>query len=298
MDPPTLINEGSFPSNPNANANITPFNLSEIWHFPINGGTSVEEPAPSLALRMAHLAQNLGHFGEIAMGNPEVSPTDPVTLQLQQRLAHGHGVSKRRRDAEQDSPKVSSTSNGNNANGNSGAANDSGGKLLKTAACRDDNHESKKEAEPRSGKAEQNSQPPSEQPKQDYIHVRARRGQATDSHSLAERARREKISERMKILQDLVPGCNKVIGKALVLDEIINYIQSLQRQVEFLSMKLEAVNSRIGPGIEVFPPKDYGQQTFETTGVAFGSQATREYSRGSSPEWLHMQIGGGFERTR
>nr|AKN09571.1 basic helix-loop-helix transcription factor [Salvia miltiorrhiza] len=49
-----------------------------------------------------------------------------------------------------------------------------------------------------------------ELPKQDYIHVRARRGQATDSHSLAERARREKISERMKILQDLVPGCNKV----------------------------------------------------------------------------------------
>jgi hypothetical protein len=28
---------------------------------------------------------------------------------------------------------------------------------------------------------------PSELPKQDYIHVRARRGQATDSHSLAER---------------------------------------------------------------------------------------------------------------
>lgn len=26
--------------------------------------------------------------------------------------------------------------------------------------------------------------------------------------------------------------------------------------MQFLSMKLEAVNSRIGPGIEVFPPKD------------------------------------------
>ncbi|ESQ29553.1 hypothetical protein EUTSA_v10023982mg, partial [Eutrema salsugineum] len=64
-------------------------------------------------------------------------------------------------------------------------------------------------------------------PTKDYIHVRARGGQATDSHSLAEKARRDKISERMKILQDLVPGCNKVIGKALVLDEIINYIQSL-----------------------------------------------------------------------
>lgn len=28
-----------------------------------------------------------------------------------------------------------------------------------------------------------------DKPKQDYIHVRARRGQATDSHSLAERVR-------------------------------------------------------------------------------------------------------------
>ncbi|XP_022155101.1 transcription factor bHLH62 [Momordica charantia] len=86
-----------------------------------------------------------------------------------------------------------------------------------------------------------NSKPP--EPPKDYIHVRARRGQATDSHSLAERVRREKISERMKLLQDLVPGCNKVTGKALMLDEIINYVQSLQHQVEFLSMKLASVNT-------------------------------------------------------
>ncbi|XP_043806117.1 transcription factor bHLH137 isoform X2 [Manihot esculenta] len=62
-----------------------------------------------------------------------------------------------------------------------------------------------------------------EEPPTGYIHVRARRGQATDSHSLAERVRREKISERMKILQRLVPGCDK-------------------NQVEFLSMKLASVN--------------------------------------------------------
>uniref|UniRef100_A0A0A9CQ67 BHLH domain-containing protein n=1 Tax=Arundo donax TaxID=35708 RepID=A0A0A9CQ67_ARUDO len=80
------------------------------------------------------------------------------------------------------------------------------------------------------------------EPPKDYVLVRARRGQATDSHSLAERVRRERISQRMKVLQDLVPGCNKVIGKALMLDEIINYVQSLQGQVEFLSMKLATVN--------------------------------------------------------
>ncbi|KAB1995323.1 hypothetical protein ERO13_A13G059566v2 [Gossypium hirsutum] len=44
--------------------------------------------------------------------------------------------------------------------------------------------------------------------------------------------RREKISERMKYLQDLVPGCNKITDKAGMLNEIINYVQSLQRQVE------------------------------------------------------------------
>ncbi|XP_008788970.2 transcription factor bHLH49 [Phoenix dactylifera] len=95
--------------------------------------------------------------------------------------------------------------------------------------------------------------------KEDYVHVRARRGQATNSHSLAERVRREKISERMKFLQELVPGCSKVTGKAVMLDEIINYVQSLQRQVEFLSMKLAAVNPRVDFNIEGLLSKDLHQ---------------------------------------
>lgn len=41
----------------------------------------------------------------------------------------------------------------------------------------------------------------------------------------------------------------------------------------------------------------FAQQTFETSGVGFASQATREYGRGTPPEWLHMQVGSGFERT-
>ncbi|GAV59076.1 HLH domain-containing protein/PPR domain-containing protein/PPR_2 domain-containing protein/DYW_deaminase domain-containing protein, partial [Cephalotus follicularis] len=97
---------------------------------------------------------------------------------------------------------------------------------------------------------------PTDLPKEDYIHVRARRGQATNSHSLAERVRREKISERMKFLQDLVPGCSKVTGKAVMLDEIINYVQSLQRQVEFLSMKLATVNPRLDFNMEGLLAKD------------------------------------------
>ncbi|KAK7317555.1 hypothetical protein RJT34_01897 [Clitoria ternatea] len=287
MDPSAMMNEGSFANNNNGSGNTAPFSLEEIWQFPqaING----------LGLRRPQFGHALGQFGDFTVtpNNRDVSPTGPAGPE-QRAVNHGLGPSTRkRRDSEDDSAKAASTSNGG---GN--AVNEGDGKRVKATGNRNEGGDGKGEGEASSGKpAEQSAKPPPDPPKQDYIHVRARRGQATDSHSLAERARREKISERMKILQDLVPGCNKVIGKALVLDEIINYIQSLQRQVEFLSMKLEAVNSRLNSGIEAFPPKDFGQQTFDPAGMPFGSQAPREYSRGSSPEWLHMQVGGGFERT-
>ncbi|KAI3750512.1 hypothetical protein L2E82_21151 [Cichorium intybus] len=57
-------------------------------------------------------------------------------------------------------------------------------------------------------------------------------------------------------LQDLVPGCSKVAGKAVMFDEIINYVQSLQRKVEFLSMKLATVNPRMDFNIEGLLAKD------------------------------------------
>lgn len=65
--------------------------------------------------------------------------------------------------------------------------------------------------------------------------VRARRGQATDPHSIAERNRRERIAERMKALQEMVPDSNKT-DKASMLDEIIGYVRFLQMQVKCLTM--------------------------------------------------------------
>ncbi|KAK6136429.1 hypothetical protein DH2020_029850 [Rehmannia glutinosa] len=76
--------------------------------------------------------------------------------------------------------------------------------------------------------------------------VRARRGQATDPHSIAERLRRERIAERMKALQELVPNANKT-DKASMLDEIIDYVKFLQLQVKVLSM------SRLGGASAVAP---------------------------------------------
>nr|XP_043633890.1 transcription factor HBI1-like isoform X2 [Erigeron canadensis]XP_043633891.1 transcription factor HBI1-like isoform X2 [Erigeron canadensis] len=92
----------------------------------------------------------------------------------------------------------------------------------------------------------ENSKPkPNMDVKTDYIHVRARRGEATDSHSLAERKRREIIKKKMQFLQDLVPGCKKVTNKAAILDEIINYVQCLQKEVEVLTLKLAASTTSV-----------------------------------------------------
>ncbi|KAI7737133.1 hypothetical protein M8C21_026801 [Ambrosia artemisiifolia] len=88
----------------------------------------------------------------------------------------------------------------------------------------------------------------------EVVHVRAKRGQATDSHSIAERVRRGKINERLRCLQDIVPGCYKSMGMAVMLDEIINYVQSLQNQVEMgnhvidgVKMQRQEVRKEIGP---------------------------------------------------
>ncbi|KAL4584001.1 hypothetical protein LXL04_008589 [Taraxacum kok-saghyz] len=252
MDPP-IINETSFSA-----ANPSSYSLTEIWPFSsINGGGN-----EGLGLKMGSF---INGFGEAGNNRDEESS-----------VTEHSGSGRKRRDAnsEDESSKLVSTSSGNNLS-------NSNGKRTKMSESKDELSGLKVD-----GESSKLSEPP-----KDYIHVRARRGQATDSHSLAERARREKISERMRILQDLVPGCNKVIGKALVLDEIINYIQSLQHQVEFLSMKLEAVNTRMNTPIERYPTKDVGHPPpFDATGLLFSGQESQQ------PEWLHMQLGSSFER--
>ncbi|CAI9096169.1 OLC1v1032256C5 [Oldenlandia corymbosa var. corymbosa] len=82
------------------------------------------------------------------------------------------------------------------------------------------------------GKKRRRSNDKEAQKPKEVVHVRAKRGQATDSHSLAERLRREKINEKLRCLQDLVPGCYKTMGMAVMLDVIINYVRSLQNQID------------------------------------------------------------------
>lgn len=68
--------------------------------------------------------------------------------------------------------------------------NESNTKKSKSDEANGNEKDAAKAKEEQNGNEKQNkdnSKPP--EPQKDYIHVRARRGQATDSHSLAERVR-------------------------------------------------------------------------------------------------------------
>ncbi|XP_004301388.1 PREDICTED: transcription factor bHLH85-like [Fragaria vesca subsp. vesca] len=64
--------------------------------------------------------------------------------------------------------------------------------------------------------------------------TRATRGSATDAQSVYARRRRERINERLKVLQNLVPNGRKV-DISTMLEEAVNYVKFLQLQIKMLS---------------------------------------------------------------
>ncbi|KAJ9705227.1 hypothetical protein PVL29_003338 [Vitis rotundifolia] len=64
--------------------------------------------------------------------------------------------------------------------------------------------------------------------------ARASRGSATDPQSLYARKRRERINERLRILQNLVPNGTKV-DISTMLEEAVEYVKFLQLQIKLLS---------------------------------------------------------------
>ncbi|KAI8523162.1 hypothetical protein RHMOL_Rhmol13G0052200 [Rhododendron molle] len=64
--------------------------------------------------------------------------------------------------------------------------------------------------------------------------------------------RRDRINEKMRALQELIPRCNKS-DKASMLDEAIEYLKSLQLQVQMMSMGCSMVPMMF-PGVQQYVP--------------------------------------------
>lgn len=80
----------------------------------------------------------------------------------------------------------------------------------------------------------------------------AKRSRAAEVHNLSERRRRDRINEKMKALQELIPRCSKS-DKASMLDEAIEYLKSLQLQVQMMSMSCSMVPMMF-PGVQQYMP--------------------------------------------
>ncbi|CAI9764598.1 unnamed protein product [Fraxinus pennsylvanica] len=64
--------------------------------------------------------------------------------------------------------------------------------------------------------------------------ISTKRSRAAAIHNQSERKRRDKINQKMKTLQKLVPNSSKT-DKASMLDEVIEYLKQLQAQVQMIN---------------------------------------------------------------
>ncbi|KAJ1442833.1 Myc-type, basic helix-loop-helix [Sesbania bispinosa] len=93
---------------------------------------------------------------------------------------------------------------------------------------------------------------------------KANKGLATDPQSLYARRRRERINERLKILQNLVPNGTKV-DISTMLEEAVQYVKFLQLQIKLLSsddmwMYAPIAYNGINIGIDLnIPPRKQSQ---------------------------------------
>ncbi|GLU03976.1 hypothetical protein SLE2022_211450 [Rubroshorea leprosula] len=83
-----------------------------------------------------------------------------------------------------------------------------------------------------------------------------RRSRAAEVHNLSERRRRDRINKKMRALQELIPHCNKT-DKASMLDEAIEYLKSLQLQLQVSQVMWmgSGMTPLMFPGVQHYMPR-------------------------------------------
>ncbi|KAI4985261.1 hypothetical protein ZWY2020_017891 [Hordeum vulgare] len=142
------------------------------------------------------------------------------------------------------STRGTSSSGGSGSNfGGSGLPSESGGRVHKRKGRGKDDSDSR---------SEDVECEATEETKSSRRHGSKRRSRAAEVHNQSERRRRDRINEKMRSLQELIPHCNKA-DKASILDEAIEYLKSLQMQVQVMWMT-SGMAPMMFPGSHQFMP--------------------------------------------
>ncbi|KAL5582758.1 hypothetical protein UlMin_015200 [Ulmus minor] len=126
----------------------------------------------------------------------------------------------------------------------------------------------------------------------------SKRSRAAEVHNLSERRRRDRINEKMRALQELIPNCNKV-DKASMLDEAIEYLKTLQLQVQIMSMgtglcmspmMLPGMPHMHAPHMAHFSPMSAGMGMGLGMGMGMGFGMGMPDMNGASTGYPMMQV--------
>ncbi|KAJ8534607.1 hypothetical protein K7X08_016335 [Anisodus acutangulus] len=240
----------------------------------------------------SHRFQNFGHFSRLTRtrlepgpANSSKSPGDstvvdsnemPITRQ-ESRISHvavnavpvtggnvgcgtkngtGTGIATTTTSPEIREPvttcELSVTSSpGGSGNSVSGSAERSN-KTAAAAPTADDRKRKGREIDDGEGQNEDTEFESPDTKKQACGSTSTKRSRAAEVHNLSERRRRDRINEKMRALQELIPRCNKT-DKASMLDEAIEYLKTLQLQVQMMSMGCGMV-PMMYPGMQQYMP--------------------------------------------
>ncbi|KAH7427853.1 hypothetical protein KP509_10G063500 [Ceratopteris richardii] len=125
-----------------------------------------------------------------------------------------------------------------------------------------------------------------------------KRSRAAEIHNQSERRRRNKINEKMRALQELIPNANKT-DKASMLDEAIEYVKMLQAQLQFMSMRTGMVIPPIlmPPGMQYLsqqqrPSIPHPNMAMGISNRGFGSPGMTDTSTSSASTPIRPVFGG------
>ncbi|KAK8264481.1 hypothetical protein V6Z12_D12G111200 [Gossypium hirsutum] len=102
------------------------------------------------------------------------------------------------------------------------------GSIENTKTATDNDHDSASHSKPQEETGEEDKKETMKSS------ISTKRSRAAAIHNQSERKRRDKINQRMKTLQKLVPNSSKT-DKASMLDEVIEYLKQLQAQVQMMN---------------------------------------------------------------